>query len=151
MNLKKANVWVGLTVLVYASGFLWYSLPLGYSTKTGPGPGMFPVWVSGILIILSLLYIASGLKNKGVLFEDIIPKGNDLKNNLSVMGSIIVFMLTVNTIGFISACTALLFITLTRQYPWKVATGISIGVSIVLFATFQYLLEIQLPVNMFGW
>lgn len=151
MKGQKANVWLGLAALVYGGLMFWYSLPMGYYTKMGPGPGFFPIWISGIIIVLSIIFIGMSLKEAGVLFGDIIPKGRDLVNNLSVLAAVIVFMLIVNIAGFITACTVLMFMILGLQYKWHLALGISIVTAVVLFATFQFVLDIPLPVNMFGW
>lgn len=130
---------------------VWQASALEYYSKQGPGAGFFPLWVNGGLIVLLAAFILLAFKNRSVRFEDILPKGADLANNLTVIGAILLFMLLVNITGFIVACTAMTFAVMARHYRWKAALTISLGVSVLLFVTFQYGLEIPLPVNMFGF
>lgn len=112
---------------------------------------MFPRWLSGILIIISIVYIWQSVKKEVFQFKDIFPKGRELGNILSVLASVVVFMLIVNFTGFIIASTVLLFILLVREYKWYSGLAISAVTSIILFIVFKSFFDIPLPVNMFGW
>lgn len=151
MKIKNAGVWAGFVLLVFYSVFFLQSLSLKYYTKFGPGPGLFPVWLSGILILLILFYIWQSIKKEVILFSDIFPKGRGLGNILAVIGTLFLFMLIVNFTGFTIASTLLLFILLVREFKWHLALGISAGGSIIIFLVFKSLFDIPLPVNMFGW
>jgi hypothetical protein len=129
----------------------WQALSLKYYTKFGPGPGMFPLWLSGLFIVVSLVYIWQSIKKEVILFAEILPQGKALGNILAVLGSLILFMVLVNFTGFIIASSVLLFIVLTREYKWYLGLGISVSASILLFLLFQKVFSIPLPVNVFGW
>ena len=151
MKVQNAGIWGGFLLLIFASILFTESLGLQYYTPTGPGPGFFPIWINGTLIILSIVYIGLSLKKEKILFKDIFPKGKDLINMLSVLGSIVIFMLIIEVAGFVTASTVLLFLVLFRLYKWYLALGVSVGTSILLLVIFQYVMEVPLPVNMFGW
>jgi putative tricarboxylic transport membrane protein len=148
---KNAGFWTGMALLLFASVIFWQSFSLKYFTAFGPGPGMFPRWLSAILIILSVIYIWQSVKQEVFQVGDIFPKGRELGNILSVLVSVIVFMLIVNVTGFTIASTVLLFIVLVREYKWISGLAISAATSIVLFVVFKILFNIPLPVNGFGW
>lgn len=151
MGKQNAGVWAGILILIFACVIFSQALTLDYYTTLGPGPGLFPLWLSGILIVLSILYIFQSIKKEAVSFAEILSKGRGLGNVVAVLGSVIVFMLIVNFTGFIVASTVLLFILLVREYKWHWGLGISAGVSILLFVVFQVFLGIPLPVNALGW
>lgn len=151
MRGQKAEVWVGLAVLIYAGIMVWQSISLEYYSKQGPGAGFFPLWVNGGLVLLLAVFILSALRKHSVTFDKILPKGKDLANNMTIIGAILLFMLLVNINGFIVACAAMMFAVMARHYKWKAALTISLGVSVLLFVIFQYGLEIPLPVGMFGF
>jgi putative tricarboxylic transport membrane protein len=151
MGKQNAGVWAGVVLLIFASVFFWQSLSLKYQTKFGPGPGMFPRWLSGILIVLTLIYIWQSVNKEVIRFSDILPKGKDLGNLIAVLGSVVLFILVVNYTGFTIAGTALLFILFVRQFKWYTALGMSLLVTLILFYIFKSLLSIPLPVNAFGW
>lgn len=151
MKRLNAGVWAGIFLLAFALVFFALSLSLKYYTKFGPGPGLFPVWLSGALIITSLVYIWQSFKKQGVSWADVLPKGREMGNVLSVLGSVLLFMIIVNVTGFVIASTVLLFILLRREYKWHLGLGISAGVSVLLFLIFKSYFAIPLPVNGFGW
>jgi hypothetical protein len=148
---QNAGVWAGIVMFIFASVVFFMALSLDYYTNLGPGPGLLPVWLSGILMILSVLYVVDSVKKEVIRFEEILPKGRDLGSILAILGSVIVFMLIVDFTGFTIASTVLLFVMLVRDYKWYVGLGISAVVSISLFLVFQTFLGIPLPVNELGW
>ncbi|WP_075618827.1 tripartite tricarboxylate transporter TctB family protein [Paenisporosarcina indica] len=151
MSKQNAGVWVGLIILVFSSVIFIQAMNLDYFSKFGPGPGLFPIWLSGILLVLSILYIRLSIKKSIYYFSDIIPMGRSFGNILSVVLALIVFMVLVNFTGFIIASTVLLFTLFSREYKWYWGLGIAIFTSIILFIIFKVFFEIPLPVSVFGW
>lgn len=137
--------------MVYAIIIFYQSFSLDYSTQLGPGPGFFPRWLSGGLIILTFLYIGHSAKNKLVSTGDMWPKGRARGSILSMLAGLVVFTLIVNTTGFVVAGSILLFAMFSRDYKWYKALMASIAISVLLFVVFQSLLGVSLPVNEFGW
>lgn len=149
--MQNAGVWAGIVFLAYASGMFWQSLSLKYYTQYGPGPGLFPRWLSGILFVLALLFIWQSIKDEVVTFRDIFPKGKAFFNVASVWVACIVFMLLLDYTGFIIASSILLFTLFIRSYNWQWALGLSVVISVILFLTFDKAFGIPLPVSVFGW
>lgn len=149
--MKNAGVWAGLAILVYAATIFYQSLSLDYSTRLGPGPGYFPFWLSGGLIVLSLLYIWNSAKDKLVSTADLWPKGKALFAILSMLGGLVIFSLILDYTGFVIAGSILLFTMFIHDFKWYTALGASVAVVIILFFVFQSLLGVSLPVNEFGW
>lgn len=151
MSKQNAGVWVGLIILIFSSFIFIQAINLDYFNKYGPGPGLFPIWLSGMLIVLSIIYIWLSIKKDIYFFSKIIPKGKSFGNILSVILALLIFMVIINFTGFIIASTVLLFILLSREYKWYWALGVSIFTSIILFLIFKVFFAIPLPVSMFGW
>jgi putative tricarboxylic transport membrane protein len=149
-KLGNAGAWGGSVVFAFAAVVFWKSLSLKYFTQYGPGPGMFPRWLSGILILISLIYIWQSLK-KGVHFRDILPKGRAMGSILTVLGSLLLFMLILGVTGFTVASTLMLFLIMVREFKWFSALAIALVASVLIFIIFRYVFSIPLPVNIFGW
>ena len=147
----NAGIVAGLVLLVYSITIFVLSFDFDYYTNFGPGPGLLPMWLSGGLIILSILYILESMKKGGIKLRDILPKGRPLGGILTTLAVVPLFMLIVNTTGFVIACILVLFFTLRREYKWYWGLGISVFTSVILFYVFQTLLGVPLPVNSFGW
>jgi putative tricarboxylic transport membrane protein len=150
-RLKKAGVWAGIITLIYAIIIFQQSLSLDYSTKLGPGPGFFPLWLSGILVVFTLCYIVDAFRHDEVKISEILPGGEARKSIISTVGGLIIFPVVVPYLGFIISATILQFTMFVRDYKWYNALGISALVSVILFVVFQTLLGVTLPVNDFGW
>jgi hypothetical protein len=130
--------------------FQSFSLKYSAYGGLGPGSGFFPLWLNGLLTILSLVFIAGSFKQP-TLPKDILPHGQGLANVLSTLGAVLLFILIARTTGFVIASTLMLFIVLTRQFNWRKGLLISFTTTLVLLIIFQYLLEVPLPVNEWGW
>lgn len=149
--MSNAGVWAGFVILAYAVIIFYQSLTLDYSTRLGPGPGFFPRWLSGGLIVLSLFYIGESIKHGSVLAQELWPKGKALKTILSMLGGLVIFTVIVESTGFVIAGTILLFSMFIHDYKWYTALGASVIISAALLFVFQSLLGVTLPVNEFGW
>lgn len=141
---------MGLLMLLFSAVIFCQSLRLDYYTDTGPGPGFFPLWLSGGLGIFSLSYIVSSFKEK-IAFSEILPTGSGLWNVVTLVGSLVFFLLTVEYLGFLLACTIMLFFILRRLFTWYSGLMISIAISLCLFVVFHIFLGVPLPVNALGW
>ena len=131
--------------------FLWGSLSLQYSSPVGPGPGLFPFWLSLILICVSPFYIWESIKTVVLLFSEVIPRGKELKSLVGIAIAPVVFMVIVPFTGFCIAGTVLMLMLLLREYKWQSALAISLITSIATFLLFETFLDVPLPVNAFGW
>ncbi len=149
--MKKAGVWAGIITLIYAIIIFQQSMSLDYSTKLGPGPGFFPIWLSGILIVLTLCYIVDSFKHDEVKITEILPGGKASQSIISTVGGLVIFPIVVPYLGFVVSATILQFIMFVRDFKWYTALAISVVVSVILFFVFQSLLGVTIPVNDFGW
>lgn len=138
-----------LFVLAIGAVFFGYSLQYPYESELGPGSGMLPLWLSGILIVLSLAYLAAVLKGKDS--SEKWPERKSQLEMLFILGSMALFVLLLPVIGFNLSCILFLFAFLRRNYSWYKSLGISAFTSILLFLLFTEGFATPLPVNMFGF
>ncbi|MCM3791196.1 tripartite tricarboxylate transporter TctB family protein [Domibacillus indicus] len=149
--MKNLSFYVGLFFLVFAGIIFWQSLSLDYYSEYGPGPGFLPTWTSGIIIVLSLIYLFLAFKKERILFENVLPKGAGLVSLLASMGSLLLFIVIVPYAGFLLSSILTLSLLFSRGYKWYWGLGMSTVVACVVFWVFGSLLGIPLPVNKYGW
>jgi putative tricarboxylic transport membrane protein len=149
--LKNFGVYVGLFFLIFGGVIFWQSISLDYYSEFGPGPGFLPAWTSGIIIILSLVYLFIALKKEIILVRDILPKGEGFINVLVSMVSLLLFIVIVPFVGFIISSIITLFLLFSRGYKWYWGLGMSTVVACIVFWVFGSLFGIPLPVNEYGW
>jgi putative tricarboxylic transport membrane protein len=116
----------------------------------GPGPGFFPLWLNGGLVVLSLIFIGGAFKHPEIS-KNILPHGQGLKNVLATLAAVLLFIFIARTTGFAIASTLMLMAVLGRVYNWRKALTIALCITLVLLVLFQHLLDVPLPVNIWGW
>lgn len=149
--MKNAGVLAAIVILVFGGIIFSQSLTLDYYNRLGPGPGFFPLWLSGGLIFLTFVYFWEAIKKDVILIANILPERKAFINILSTVGSLVFFAATLDILGFVLSGTIMLFFMLSRDYKWYIALMISFITIFVLFYIFNVLLGVSLPVNMFGW
>lgn len=137
-------------VMLFSGIFLYQSMKVDYEGPLGFGPGFFPLWLSVILLVLSIFYFVLSLK-EDIHIRDIFPKGRSLHDFLFIILSMILFVLLLERTGFVIAGTLSLILLLFRTFKWYHSIWISIGITAVVFFIFAKLLAIPLPVNALGW
>ena len=149
--MRKAGVGMGILLLIWSIVAFTLSSSYVYYSKYGPGPGLFPLWISGIFIVISVLYIIESIRKEGVSINEVLPKGKDLNYILKIMGSIALFVILAPYTGYSIASIVMLFILFYGKYKWYSGLGIAIATTLILFLVFQKYLKIPLPLNEFGW
>ena len=148
-GINRVGLAGALCVLGIGLVFFIYSLQYPYESELGPGPGMMPLWLSGILIVLALAYLYAVVKGKDTA-EDWPEKKAQIEMAL-ILGNMALFVILLPVIGFNLAATLFLFVFLRRSYHWVKSLAISLGVSIFLFLLFTEGFASPLPVNAFGF
>jgi putative tricarboxylic transport membrane protein len=149
MKKLSAGLWGGIAVLITGLVFFFYSRSYPYVSEYGPGPGMFPIWLSGLLILLSGCYIFVSLKGKDS--SDKMPGRKGMLNVFFLILSMAMFVLLLPVLGFNICASATLFALLFRAYRWFINLAISIGSSVSLYVIFSIALDVNLPVNALGF
>jgi hypothetical protein len=145
----NAGVVWGLVLLGYGVTIFVQSLSLKYHTEYGPGPGFFPLWVSGILIPLAVAYIVEALKKDVILVKDIIPDRKVFYRTLALVGGLLFFCLTANFLGYFLSGFILLFVMFIWDFKPLWALLWSAVFMAVLMAIFQVFLKVSLPLGIF--
>lgn len=149
MFVKNSGVWMGIFLLVCAGLMFKTSLGYGYYGKYGPGAGLFPVWISGGLMICSVLYILESVKQTGYSFAEVFPRGREFSYMLTVVASISILIMIIDYTGYIVAGTIMLLLLFLREYKWYWAIGLSVVTALCLYFIFQVFLQIPLPQGAF--
>ncbi|MBM7691703.1 putative membrane protein YhdT [Peribacillus deserti] len=149
--MKNLNIWVGVFTLAFAGFVFWQALSFEYYSNIGPGPGLFPIWLSGMLIVLSLFFIVNAFKSDKIYFSDVFPKGKQRSKIIRILASIVLFILISPYAGFTIAGIVVLFILFFGEMKWYKAIGTSVITTLIIFLVFKSFLGVPLPVNAFGW
>ena len=148
MNLIFAGICaaIGVLLIVLASG---YPTAADYGTGV-PGPGLWPIVVSALMLAMAALLTLKSLKMKP---EDdtAVPMWTDgTKRVYITMGILFGYVAVLEFLGFIIATTIMEAIFLhwfAKKKPWITAL-LALVVTLVIYVVFQYVLNV--PVGSFG-
>jgi hypothetical protein len=128
---------VGIYVLVS-------SLELGLWTSLGPGAGLFPFAMGGVLVAMSIIWLLQELRRPSAKAE-----GIDRGVVISVVVSLIVLASAMDLLGFqLSMFLFLLYhLKIRGSRTWASSLVIALLGSVGAFYAFNYGLNVALPVS----
>lgn len=152
MDQKRAGrLLVGFVALIVSIGYLIESLSMPQGTLESPGPGMFPVGVGVIAIIVALLVIAEGAIGTGTRGSLDLPTGFERRQVLVFMGTLIGFILILPLAGQYVAASLYVVSTLRFLGRLSWARSVIVGALVGFGVSFLFseVLEIPLPAGLF--
>lgn len=142
----SADVIFGIITAIV--GVIWIALASQFQagTKDGvPGAGYFPILVAAALILLSIVIIIQGIKNKKEYFNLKEWGKENIKMFLMTIGIIAVFFVLWVFTHYIVACLFMTFcLGLTYKLGWKKSAVISVIFSLGTYFVFNNLLHVIL-------
>jgi hypothetical protein len=126
----------GLAAIVIGASY-----PVGTAARMGPG--YFPRGLGMILIVMGLVLLLKSFRKAGG------PVGmKDLRPLLIVLGSVVLFGLTVVPLGLVLSTILLIVVasTASHEFRWKEATIASVLLAGFVVVAFGYGLKLQLPI-----
>jgi len=135
---RAFGIFLFLLGLFILYGGLSLEVPFAYDPL---GPKTFPVIIGIALALLSIVVI---VKPKQAHF----PAFNTNIKTVIIVVLLVIYEMIFNVLGFLLA-TSLLVFCLSKIFKGTTlqAFGSAIGVSIVVYLLFSYLLDVQLPVG----
>lgn len=146
MSKMNSGMLAGVVLLIISVVFFVLSLQFSYSSDVGPGPGFFPTWLSGLLILLSVIYISESKQKKNAS-EETWPGKAEVKSILFVLLGLFAFVILFALFGFLVACFAFLFTMFIKGYKWYSNMLMSAGITWLLYFLFNDLLGVLLPIE----
>lgn len=142
---QNAGLWFGVGFLAFSILFFKMSFDLPYQSKLGAGPGMYPRWLSGLSIVVALIYIWQSCSIQVFRVGDCFPGRQALLNVATIFFSCLAFLFLLNTVGFIIAGSVLMFITFVRNYRLLPALALSVGITLICYLIFKVCFSVPLP------
>jgi hypothetical protein len=133
---------------------MWKStaLEIFYIKGEGPGGGAWPFWLSGIMLICTVIIAYKGIMRTSPPSQSDEPvlDAEGKKMILQVFGGIFVFVALVGIISMYGAMLVFLFYYLwfLGRHSLKLSLTISIMTPVVFFFFFEALMRVTLPKGM---
>ncbi len=148
-----------LVLILFGAIFLFYDLKYPLDERANPGPGVFPLMVGAVLVILAgWQFIRAFRKAKGPDKEErsdreAQPAGEMVQENtgeakvLFMIAVFIIYLLMVKWVGFFTS-NFLFVITSSRLMgarSWKGPILLSAGIDLFCFLLFEVWLKLSFP------
>lgn len=146
---RRGDFWSGLALAALGAWIVSEARGWTYMGEDGPGPGFFPLWYGGTMVLLSLALVTGAVLKRRV---DTPPVSmGDLGRALLCWLAFVAAIALMKVIGFVAAFAILTWfvITVMARRPQRVALPIAIGFAAGFYALFTLALDVALPRGIF--
>jgi len=143
MPRSQKDILAGFAFVGFGMAFAVLSIGYGIGTTVRMGPGYFPFFLGGALVLFGALIVVRGFRAGEEGAVGVIPwRAVGL-----ILGAIVVFGLTVRGLGLIPSTfmTALLSAFASRRAGVLPAFAIAIGLTVLCVLVFVVALSLRLP------
>jgi putative tricarboxylic transport membrane protein len=145
---RRGDFWSGLVLAALGAYILTEAHRWVYMGEDGPGPGFFPMWYGGAMVVLSLLLVAGTVLKPGP------DRGkldwSDLRRAFTCWLAFVGCIALMRVVGFVAAFALLTwFITaVMARERQRVAIPVAIGAGVLFYLLFELALDVSLPKGM---
>ena len=148
MKIKnQQDFWAGMMFASFGAMAIWLSTDYPMGTASRMGPGYFPTWLGGMMLVMGAIVAVMGLKFEGS--EKITPFAWKPMIMLSI--GFVVFGWGVDHIGFIPSLFGLSVITAAAGQNFKVLEVLMMTVVLIAIMVGVFIYGIELPFPLFWW
>jgi putative tricarboxylic transport membrane protein len=143
---RSADFWSGLALAALGAYIVSEAWRWGYMTEEGPGPGFFPLWYGGLMVILSLALVVTAVLKKPAGAATPV-RWNDLGRALLCWVAFSASIALMPLVGFMVSFALLTWfiVAVMARQPQKIALPLAIGGAVGFYALFELGLDLTLP------
>ncbi len=153
--MKKADMIASVVLLALAGYVIQDAWRMPPSATFGPSAGFLPFWLGILLAVLATILFVTNLKRETTEKdrEAVFPGKKALFAITLVMAGLAVYIELIEVLGFLvdTFLFILFLVKVVEREPWRLTLTVAVSTTAALFITFQILLKITLPSNMFGF
>ena len=145
--IRKADFWSGLVLVVLGAYIVKEAWSWEYLSVEGPGPGFFPLWYGGAMIVLSLLLVAGAvLKSDSAALHRQV-NWSELRRVLTCWAAFVACIALLNAMGFVVSFALMTWfiIAVLFRKSQRLAIGVGVGGALSFYALFSLALGVTLP------
>jgi putative tricarboxylic transport membrane protein len=150
--LKKVTLIINSIWIIFSLAVCLESWRLDAGTLHAPGPGFLP-FITGLLLgVLAIIAFLQALREKPSSDRAFFSFGDYLIKVGVLIGALIVYVLLLNTLGFLVGTFLLLLVLFRIMEPlkWKTVILASIITLAAVYLLFDFFLGTRLPTGILG-
>jgi hypothetical protein len=146
LRINWTDALAGLLFILFGLLFGVQSLGLEIGTAFRMGPGYFPLVLSGLLLLLGGLIVASAIRDPGGEKMGLMA----WRGVLFILPAPILFGLTVRGLGFVPAVFLTTLVAALATQKMRLPWAILLAAGVTFFATLVFSFGLGLPFRRFG-
>ena len=148
---RNGDFWSGLALAALGTYIVSEARRWTYMGEDGPGPGFFPIWYGGVMVVLSLALVAGALLRRPPAGTPAAVRWRDLGRALGCWAAFVACIALMKVVGFAIAFALLTWfiIAVMARRPQGIAIAVAIGGAIGFYALFELALDVSLPKGVF--
>ena len=145
--MRKGDFWSGLVLVGLGAYIVREASGWEYLTVDGPGPGFFPLWYGGAMIVLSLLLVAGAVLKSDAAAPHRQVNRSELLRVLACWLAFVVCIALLDVLGFVVSFAVMTYfiIAVLFRKSQRVAIGLASIGALSFYALFSLALGVALP------
>jgi len=141
---RSGDFWSGLALAALGAYIVASARGWTYASDEGPGPGFFPMWYGGVMVVLSLVLVL-GAVLKPRPRADVAWK--DVGRAMAAWAAFAVCVAAMPYLGFVVSFALLTFFIVNVMCGERVRTAVLVAVigAAGFYAIFDWALDLTLP------
>ncbi len=144
-SINKVDAAAGILFIGLGLIFCFQSLGMELGTPLRMGPGYFPLFLAGLLILLGSLIVASAFKSTGEALGKHAWRGM-----LFILPAPVFFGLTVRGLGFVPSIFITTLIAAKASMKMGMISALVLALGVTVFSTLVFSFALGLPFQRFG-
>lgn len=144
-SVNKVDAAAGILFIALGLIFCFQSLGMELGTPLRMGPGYFPLFLSGLLLVLGALIVASAFKSTGEALGKHAWRGM-----MFILPAPVFFGLTVRGLGFVPSIFMTTLIAAKASMKMSFLAALALALGVTLFSTLVFSYALGLPFQRFG-
>jgi putative tricarboxylic transport membrane protein len=144
---RRGDFWSGLALAALGAYIVAQALRWDYMTEDGPGPGVFPRWYGGVMLLLALWLVASAVMRPGADGPGRPGKRKELLRAMICWGAFVASIAIMPLTGFLVSFALLTWFIVSYLAGQSNVKGLALGIggSAIFYVIFQLALGVDLP------
>jgi putative tricarboxylic transport membrane protein len=140
-----------IVVMLIGVVFLVYNMNYPLGQWANPGPGVFPLMVGGVWVVLAVWHLVSVLRKHKAPAREILPEDKGKTKAPFMIVALVFYLLVVKGVGFF--ITTFLFVIICSRLAgakeWGRPVALSVGVTLFCYVLFGMWLKLSFPRGIF--
>lgn len=143
--LRSGDFWSGLALAALGMFIVAQARGWTYMSEEGPGPGFFPLWYGGIMVVLSLLLVAGAVLKRPNAAGEV--NWGDVRRAMLCWAAFVACIIVMGYAGFMIAFALLTWFmaAVMARTAQRIAIPLAIGLAIFFWLLFEKALDVGLP------